>query len=200
MESYVVNRRQVVIGGVIAAFTALWKPIAALADAEPDAAQGANVVLDVACLGHTFTGNLKDALYLDGGDFRGVDFYVEGNLYHSGTLPTGDGFDPASIPAAGHWFCRGHLIFNSDRPLPHTLTLQEYLFDRITPEQPSPPDQLVSSGVEGGIPLATRSVIGGAGRYRGARGEVIQQMLGSNKTRIDSLGMNAPNLRFYFKV
>jgi hypothetical protein len=200
MENYVVNRRQVVTGGVIAAFTALWKPIAALADTVPDAAQGASVVLDVACLGHTFTGNLKDALNLDGGDFRGVDFFVEGTLYPSGTIAAGDGFDPSSVPAVGHWFCRGHLIFNADRPLPHTLTLQEYLFDRITPEQPSPPDQLVSSGVEGGIPLATRSVIGGAGRYRGARGEVIQQMIGSNKTRIETLGMNAPNLRFYFKV
>ena len=65
----------------------------------------------------------------------------------------------------------------------------------------SPADQLTSSGVEGGVPLVVRSVIGGTGRYKGAGGEVYQQQTGTNKTILnDGSNMRAPNFRFYFKL
>jgi hypothetical protein len=62
----------------------------------------------------------------------------------------GNGFDPASVPAVGRWFGRGHLILHPERPLPHTLTVQEYLFDRIRD------GQRVTKGISFGSPQGTR--------------------------------------------
>lgn len=198
MEEAMLHRRQVLAGGVLAALGTLWVPRAARAQDPP--LDGVTFAFDVACLGPTLAINMGESLNLEGQDFRGAGFLVEGSLYPSGTIPAGDGFDPDSVPAAGHWFCRGHLMFYPGRPLPHAITIQEYLLSRISEQQTSPLDQLVSSGAEGGVPWIPRSVIGGTGRYRGARGEVIQQVIGTNKTILNVFKEPAPTWRFHFKI
>lgn len=196
------NRRQMLgraaTGGVIAALAALWAPGGAVAADEP--VEGATVAYDVAVLGHTFVRNDAEALDLAGGDLRGMGFSIEGDLYAAGTIPAGDGFDPASTAPLGHWFCRGWFIAHPARPRPVIISTQEFLFGRISDEQPTPPDQLVSSGLEAGIPVAIRSVIGGTGRYRGARGEVVQQAIGTNLTINRVAQHHAMNYRFHFRI
>jgi hypothetical protein len=198
MEETVLNRRHVLTGSVIAALAALWKPGEAFAAEEVD--PEATVTVDVAYLGGTLTADAAAARNLGGGNLHGAGFLVEGNLYSGGTLPAGEGFDPASVAPVGHWLCRGWMMFYPERPVPHAISTQEFLFGRITADQVSPADQLTTSGVEGGVPTVIRSVIGGTGRYRGARGEVIQQVIGTNTTVINGFGMPAPNLRFSFKL
>ena len=42
-----------------------------------------------------------------------------------------------------------------------------------------------------------RSIIGGAGRYRGVTGELVEQVIGTNKTVLNGQGQPAPNFRAY---
>jgi hypothetical protein len=141
--------------------------------------------------------NAQAALDAKGGDLRGSTFFVEGNLYPAGTIPAGDGWDPAAAAPTGHWFCHGWFILNPARPVPHLMTTVEYYFNRITAAQPSPPDQLVSSGLEGGVPVVIHSIIGGAGRYRGVTGELVSQAIGTNKTILNGTTSPTPNWRIY---
>jgi hypothetical protein len=124
----------------------------------------------------------------------------ERHVYRAGTITEASGFDPFSAPAIGHWFCRGWFIAHLERPLPHVITTQEYLFDLITPEHLSPVNTLVSSGVEGGVELAHRAVIGGTGRYRHARGDVRQLTIGTNTTELVPGVLAAPPFRFFFRL
>jgi hypothetical protein len=200
MDESLVNRRELLTGSIIAALGALWLPWKAdAATTPPAAAEGATLVFDVACLGYTLGINLQAALDSKGGDLRGASFNVEGNLYPGGTIPAGDGWDPASAAPTGHWLCRGWVLINPARPVPHAITTQEYLFGRISDAEPTPADQIVSSGMEGGV-TAIRSVIGGTGRYRGVLGEVVQQPIGTNKTVLNAGFGPAPTLRFYVKL
>jgi hypothetical protein len=192
-----VDRRHVLAGagaGGLAVLASMWAPKSALGHDNPRG----DLVLDVACLGQTFAPDMGAALDAGAGDLRGVGFFVEGLIYPSGTIPRGDGFDPMSVKAVGTWLCRGWLILHGGRPEPHTVTTQEYMLGIVTPSNPTPRDQLVSSGTEGGVPRAVRSIIGGTGRYKRARGEVVQHLLGSNTTVLNVLGVPAPNLRFAF--
>ena len=127
-----------------------------------------------------------------GTDSRGASGFAEGLIYPGGTIQAPAGFDPHGTRATGHYFARGWFLSNLERPKPHLVTTQEYLFGLITPERPSPVDTLVSSGVDGGIEIAHRAVIGGSGRYRYARGDVRQQFIGIN-------ALGAPNFRFWFR-
>ena len=195
-QSQGAKRRQILgAAPLLAAAGALWKPTPA--SGQKGKGRGSRLVLDVACFGNTFRAD-TDAV-AGGGDRRGASFFVEGGLYPQGTLLPGDGFDPSSASGLmmGHWLCRGWFMDHPGRPEPHVLTTQEYLLHLITASQPSPPDTLASSGVEGGIEVAHRAVIGGTGQYRHARGEVTQEVIGTNATVLPS-GANAPNFRFYF--
>jgi hypothetical protein len=195
------DRRRVLAGaGSLAALAALWHPTSALADDDDDDRERGDVVLDVACLGDTFAPDMGAALDAGAGDLRGVGFFVEGLIYPSGTIPSGPGFDPASEDAVGTWLCRGWLMLHGGRPEPHVVSTQEYMLGIVSPSNPTPRNQLVSSGTEGGVPKAVRSVIGGTGRYRRARGEVVQHLIGTNTTVLNVLGMPAPNLRFVFEL
>jgi hypothetical protein len=193
------DRRQVVAGaGGLAALAALWAPSQAVGRAARRRPRG-DVVLDVACLGDTLAPDFGAALDAAAGDLRGVGFFVEGLIYRAGRIPNGPGFDPASATAIGTWLCRGWFILHPRRQLPHVVSTQEYMLGIVSPENPTPRNQLVSSGTEGGVPLAVRSVIGGTGRYRHARGEVDQHLIGTNTTVLNVIGEPAPNLRFAFK-
>jgi hypothetical protein len=191
----------------LAAFGALW-PVSAARASDNDDQGRASLVIDVACLGFTFRPVFPGPPYapvqstappdLGGTDSRGASFIVEGLIYPGGEIPDGPGFDPSSSEATGHWLCRGWLVSYVERVLPHALTTQEYLLAMITPESPSPADTLVSSGLEGGIEVAHRPVLGGSGRYRRARGEVEQRVIGTNTTEILP-GLFAPTFRFSFR-
>jgi hypothetical protein len=193
------DRRRVVAGaGGLALLAALWAPSQAVARVAHR--RRGDVVLDVACLGDTLAPDFGAALDAAAGDLRGAGFFVEGLIYPAGTIPEGPGFDPASANATGTWLCRGWFILHPGRPLPHVISTQEYMLGIVSPENPTPENQLVSSGTEGGVPLAMRSVIGGTGRYRRARGEVAQYLIGTNTTILNAVGEPAPNLRFVFEL
>jgi hypothetical protein len=195
-EKRIDRRKALASAGTLAALAAVWQPTTALAHGKHK--DKGDLVLDVACLGDTFAPGMNDALDAGAGDLRGVGFFVEGLIYPADTIPDGPGFDPASENAFGTWLCRGWLILHGGRPEPHTISTQEYMLGIVTPSNPTPEDQLVSSGTEGGVPVAVRSILGGTGRYRRARGEVVQHLIGTNTTVLNVLGVPAPNLRFVF--
>lgn len=200
-----VGRREVLRTGVLAGVAAALWPAARAAAGDPATAEhrgwrnrSAYLTLDVACLGQTFAPDFTGAVNAAAGDLRGTTFNVEGLVYPAGTIPEGEGFDPASVPATGLWLCAGWFILHPDRPLPHVATTQHYLLGPVTGQDPSPADQLVSSGLEGGVPEVVRPVVGGIGRHRKAGGQVVQTVTGTNTTTLRIVGEPAPNFRFAF--
>lgn len=160
------------------------------------------LVVDMACLGDTF--RFIPAPGDNGNDdLRGAPFSVEGHIYRAGTIK-GDGFDPSSVKPTGTWVCRGWFMIAPGRSTPAVITTQEYFLSApLGGPDAFIADQLVSSGLEGdGERPPVRSVIGGTGRYAGARGVVVQHFLGANTTSLwlgGALGP-APSLRFEFKL
>lgn len=203
LDHHLERRRMLKGAGLVALGTTLWPMTAGASQRGGRAGQ---LVFDVACLGDTFRPDFTAAVSVnsDGADLRGTTFNVEGDVYPAGTIAAGAGQDPDPAEAIGHWFCRGFFITHGDRPLPHVVTTQEFLFQRIdigddaaaTP----PPDTLVTSGIEGGVATAVRAVVGGSGRHRLARGEAIQQTIGRNSTILAPLPEQAPNFRFEFDL
>lgn len=198
------SRRKLLRRGALAGVAAAVWPTAAATASQDDAAatgpdRGARLTVDVACLGDTFAPDFSGAIDAEAGDLRGTTFNVEGLVYPAGTIPAGDGFNPAEATATGVWLCQGWFLAHPARGLPHVATTQHYLLQPITDEEPSPADQLVSSGVEGGIPETVRSVVGGTGRHRRARGQVMQTVTGTNTTTLRAVGEPAPNFRFRFE-
>lgn len=192
--------RQGAIWGGTAAAAALGST--AVLASPATAGKGHTVAYDVACLGDTFRWIAAPGT-TPPGDLRGSTFSVEGRIYPAGTIG-GTGFDPAGAGALGTWFCRGWFLIAPGRPEPHVLSTQEYVLGEISPTQLFPPDTLTSSGMEGSADesqVAARAVIGGTGRYAGARGVVLQHGNGTNTTKLTTLGgIPAPNFRFEFQL
>lgn len=127
---------------------------------------------------------------------RGNTFIVSGRIYPAGTLSGGGNFGggisnpagPETAGAIGTWVCRG--TFNLDIAdiaaggFPHVTSTQVFTFDSG--------EVLISEGPEGGAEVL-RAVIGGAGRMRHARGDVVETPLGINTT-------NLFNVRFAFRL
>jgi hypothetical protein len=193
-----VDRRQLlarIIGGSVAAAGGL--VLAADAHAEDP-----RKVFEVAALGHTFTFTLAPGA-TDPSNWRGTTFFVEGDLYRRGTIPVGvENWDPSWATPIGHWLARGWFINRvgrvgeEDRPAPPSVVHNEFLIGRIRPDSLFPPDQLTSSGLggssgPGGRPL--HSVVGGTGRYLGAKGAVTFHTIGTNIT-------GAPNFVCDFRL
>jgi len=159
-------------------------------------------VFEVAALSHTFTFILASGA-TDPTNWRGTTFFVEGDLYRRGTIPVGvENWDPSGAMPIGHWLARGWFMNRvgrpgeEDRPEPPSIVHNEFLIGRITPDSLFPPDQLASSGLggssgPGGMPL--HSVVGGTGRYLGAKGMVTFHSIGSNIT-------GAPNFVCDFRL
>jgi hypothetical protein len=208
MTANALDRRQwLTRTSALAALGAMWSARPAQAH-DDDNRERADLVIDVACLGYTLRPNFPGPPYapvqstppadLGGTDSRGASFIVEGLIYRGGTIKEATGFDPFSRRAIGHWFCRGWFVSHTERPLPHALTTQEFVLGMITPEQLSPPDTLVSSGLEGGPAVFHRAVIGGTGRYRHASGDQQERVIGTNTTLLLP-GLLAPTFRFSFR-
>jgi hypothetical protein len=127
---------------------------------------------------------------------RGNTFIVSGKIYRKGTLQSGGDFGggagnpsgPETAGAIGTWVCRG--TFNLDigdianGAFPHVTSTQVFTFDSG--------DVIVTEGPEGGAEVL-RAVVGGAGRLRRARGDVVETPLGVNTS-------NLFNVRMHFRL
>jgi hypothetical protein len=127
--------------------------------------------------------------------FRGNTFIVSGKIYRGGTLARGGDFGAPGNPAGpelsnaiGTWVCRG--TFNLDindiaaGGFPHVTSTQVFTFDKG--------GVLVTEGPEGGATVL-RAIVGGAGRFSDARGDVVEKPLGVNTS-------NLFNVRFDFNL
>ncbi|GEM_PF-1288323 len=181
---------------------------AAVAAASDDDDNDDAVTLDVACDNATFTLAVPEPRVTEfpvGEGFppQGSTFYVEGALFHGGTIPIGgSNWDYAGnlSHAIGHWMCYGWFVHTAARFDPHIVSNHSYLLDRISQQEPFPHNQMQSHGLEGtfGGAVAHRSVIGGTGRYNGASGTVRQTVIGTNSTR-DDFDFEGLNFRFVFE-
>jgi hypothetical protein len=123
---------------------------------------------------------------------RGNTFIVSGKIYPKGTLQSGGDFGggvnnpagPETGGAIGTWVCRG--TFNLDigdiasGGFPHVTSTQVFTFDSG--------DVIVTEGPEGGAEVL-RAVVGGAGRLRHARGDVVETPLGINTSNLFNVRM-----------
>ena len=202
------NRRKALLSstGMLTAGSAL-----ALAAGTSEAHAGSprvhGPVLDIATRFSTFRVSLPDGANEPSpiGVPRGASFLLEGEIFEGGTITPGLLFDiEAHIGARiGHWFCWGNIIATVDRPDPHVVSTQEYVFGEISPQAPFPPDKLISGGMEGSLTPAhnpqMRAVLGGSGRFAGASGHLAQFLIGQN-TDVDPTGLNSSTLRFAFDI
>lgn len=180
--------------------------------AAPAAAQtgrrvrGKKVTFDVACRGDTIRVIFHPDANPAGGDLYGSTFLVEGYLYRAGTIPAGENVKLADLgDPTGHWFCNSTFMIHPRRGEPHLIGHQHYTFGVIRSGDLFPRTQLVSHGMEGTNPGTTeefvRAVTGGTGRYSGARGTILQKVIGTNDTKLAPLGdLPAPNFRFEARV
>ncbi len=150
--------------------------------------EGNSFVIDVACDARTYVQNNVDPSA--GGSHRGDTFIVAGRIFPGGTIPEGENvFSPDNAGSIGKWICRGVWMVSSDQlaggASPAFDTTQIYLL-------PDNSRQLFSEGLEGPQPVF-RTVTGGAGSLSGARGQVKQELLGTNVTGLF-------NLRFTFQL
>ena len=182
------------------AVAAMWRPQPAEAQGRWRG-RGRSLVLDVACLGHTFAPNNGGALDPANGDLRGISFCVEGLIFPAWSIPNGVQFDLESAPAStGNWFCRGWFVSHPGRPLPFTMNIQDYVLEPVGGDNPWPRNTLTTNGPEGVPETFIRSIIGGTGRYSGAQGEEVMETIGTNSSILNVVGQSAPNFRFHFDL
>lgn len=111
---------------------------------------------------------------------RGDVAIVNGNIYPGGTIPAGfDGaFDPDAVTGIGTWRC----LFASlaEPPLSGTVT---YYFAL---EENANESMLIVQGLNShlGPTIVPRvlAIVGGTGKFRGAAGEVREEVIGTNAT------------------
>lgn len=121
----------------------------------------------------------------------------------------------------GHWLSRGWVLINgvaeykddkgtvveTKRTEPHLLTEHNYVFGRMTGDNLTP-EMLISSGADDGNDpekeVLVRAITGGTGRFKYARGQVVERILGRNTTILRSFAhmgkAYCPNYRFEFEV
>ena len=179
-------------------FSGIHLDAAAPAPAAIEGRHADRFIVDVAMDGRTWRMNDGTNPFFPAftGDLmRGKTFIVSGRIYRGGTLVEGGEFGGATNPrgpdlphAIGTWVCRG--TFNLDIAeiaaggFPHVTSTQVFTFENG--------GVIVTEGPEGGARLL-RSIVGGAGRYREAGGDVVETPLGVNTS-------NLFNVRFAFNV
>lgn len=201
-------RRGLVVGAAGAALPLLGAAGPASASTrKPVSAHDRQVeVYDVAMLGDTFS--IIPGPNVNNFDLRGTTFYVEGPIYPGYTIPNEQTtWDPSQHTSQeiGHWFDIGSFMSYPGRPNPHLYGTMTHIFGLITAANNFPPDQVSSIGTESSATQdtnpSTRSIVGGAGRYLGASGQITQFGNGTNTTFTNIFGISrpAPNLRFFFE-
>ena len=129
-------------------------------------------------------------------------------------------WDFTKAKPAGHWLSRGWPIINgvtykdsrgtvveTARTEPHLLTEHNYVFGRMTGDNLTP-EMLISSGADDGNDpekeVLVRAITGGTGRFKFARGQVVERILGRNTTTLRSFSnfpnAYSPNYRFEFEL
>jgi hypothetical protein len=128
----------------------------------------------------------------------GNEFKTEGYIYERGTLTgDGDGVNADGSPqfpekVIGRWYCWGYHVGNggATETGPWVITHQLFDFGKRHGRH-----SIVTAGLELvdlNVPLQ-RAISGGTGRFKNARGEAVQAMVGFNVA-------NGVNLRVRFKV
>ena len=127
---------------------------------------------------------------------RGDASIINGKLFTGGTIP--EGFDRAfdldgnAAGSIGVWRCVNMVLNdpapgNTELPLTHTVTYYFELEDGMLILQ-----GLNSHRAQGSVPRV-HAIVGGTGRFKGASGEVREEVIGNNNT-------GAFNLRFTFRI
>jgi hypothetical protein len=193
------RRRMLQAGGVLAGTAALMRA------ATTRAAE--TLTFDVACDGGTMLISRLNQTGEIGLPRRGDTFIVTGSIYPEGTIDTGlTGPDQAG--AIGRWTCRGTFEVDIESgAVPHVASSVLFSFgdglSATTGQVESAPDALLTDGFEGGVDEIRRIVVGGFGRYAGARGEQIQYTRGENDTVLQiapDVAELAPNYTFAFTL
>lgn len=122
----------------------------------------------------------------------------------------------------GHWLSRGWVLINGNREPardtrgtvvemartePHLLSEHNYVFGRFSPDNLTP-EMIISSGADDGNDpekeVLVRAITGGTGRFKYARGQVVERLVGRNTTLLRSFSnfpnAFAPNYRFEFEL
>ncbi|MGI9332907.1 MAG: hypothetical protein ACR2RL_07075 [Gammaproteobacteria bacterium] len=123
----------------------------------------------------------------DGLPAYGNEFITEGYLYPRGFLRDRDGVLPnggAAFPekVLGRWTCRGWHVGEGAKTKTGPIVITTQYFDL---DDTSGHTSLVTEGVEladVGVPVR-RAITGGTGRFRNARGQSVQRLLG-----LDAMG------------
>ncbi|MGH2602345.1 MAG: hypothetical protein ACRDJ9_23535 [Dehalococcoidia bacterium] len=182
------SRRSVLLGG-----GAVLGGAAALLAGGIAAQGGQTLTVDVAMDGRTWRMTRLDPTQPDALAHRGDSFIVNGGIFPAGTIERGL-TSPDQTGRIGTWVCRGTFqVEDIMTQTPHVASLQMFLLDGG--------NALISEGLEGGVTV-TRAVIGGWGRYAGARGTSLEEPMGSNETLFDVGAAEVPsfNLRFTFTL
>jgi hypothetical protein len=143
--------------------------------------------LDVACDCRTFAYNRSAAFPAV---VRGDGFIVNGKIFPAGALPTGEATnDPNDSGSIGDWICRGAdtgAFAAGSATDPLAFVTQYHILSN---------GYLVSDGptVSASETAVTAALIGGVGSFRGAKGEVSSEIIGTNKT-------GCPNIRFTIRL
>lgn len=183
----------------LAAIMVVVSALAALSLAGPSTADADGdveiVSFDVAENGSRFVFDAEPRV--DGLPAYGNDFVTEGYLFAPGTLGASDGVEADGSLAdgfedlvIGEWKCFGYFVGDGATTAEGewVVTTQIYRFYGDDGRDEAD-DRIVSIGTENvaGSPAAIRALTGGTGRYRTARGEVVQLTLGHNASE----GVNA---------
>src|SRR5262245_40477822 len=127
---------------------------------------------------------------------RGDSFIVEGKIYPGGTIAPGGTlaapgpFNPITAAGSiGKWVLRGAFNYDFGEIIagaePAVFGTQYFLFDdgRV----------LVTEGPHAGLTPQLRALAGGGGAFRGAAGDSVEQVIGTNVTGLF-------NQRFTFRI
>ena len=181
-------KKKMAFGGITLILLAICLVLVPLRKSVAAENRGDGFTIDVACDARTYVQNNVDPSA--SGSHRGDSFIVAGRIFPGGTIPAGNNvFSPDNSGSIGKWICRGVWMISSDELAAGTSpafdTTQIYLL-------PDGSRQLFSEGLEGPQPVF-RTVTGGTRPLAGVRGQVRQELLGTNVTGLF-------NLRFTFEL
>jgi hypothetical protein len=179
------DRRRLLRRGGAAAGAAALLAAPTLTRAASTPQQAGEERYDVALDGRTYRALSADPTALP---TTGDPFVMYGSIFPAGTFDRGN-LSPDQSGAIGRWICRG--IYNVDvatEAVPHVITTVLHVLGEglsVSAGQiEQGADAIIHEGLEGGVPLTMRGIVGGYGKYAGARGEATQELRGPNETLV----------------
>ena len=197
------RRRLVRTGGLMAGAAALLAA-PAIARAEDDAVD--EETFDVAIDGASARYVKAAPGHPSGVPMTGDTFIFFGSIFPAGTFDAGH-LNPGQAGAIGRWVCRGSFYVDlTTEDVPHVVTsVMQVLGDGLSAAGGSigaTHDVIFHEGFEGGLPETTRAIVGGTGKYAGARRKVVQVTRGTNDTLIQvtpEIAVPASSYTFTFR-